>query len=73
MLAGLWGAKTFKNRQKIQHLTATMLNSTPRHYWDYDQALLRRVMWPEAVKNSLQHDSYTCRHVVRLLVHEKPF
>ena len=39
-----------------------MLESTPRHYWDFDQALLRRIVWPEAVKDSLQHDSYTCSY-----------
>ena len=62
MLAGLWGAKIWQDRVKMHHLAANMFEQTPRHYWDFDQALLRRIMWPEAVRNSLQHDSYTCTY-----------
>ena len=62
MLAGLWGAKVSQDRHKIRHLAGQMLATTPRHYWDFDQALLRRTIWPEAVKSSLQHDSYSCAY-----------
>lgn len=62
MLAGLWGAKLAHNRKKLRQLASNLLSSTPRHYWDFDQALLRRLLWPEAVKNSLQHDAYTCNY-----------
>ena len=43
-------------------LADKMLHSKPRNYWDFDQALLRRIVWPEAVKNSLQHDSFSCTY-----------
>ena len=42
MLAGLWGAKNWQNRTKLQNLAYEMFEQTPRQYWDYDQALLRR-------------------------------
>lgn len=61
MMAGLWGAKNSANRKLIGNLGSTIFNSQPRAYWDFDQALLRRIVWPEAVKNSLQHDSYSCK------------
>lgn len=60
MLAGLWGAKVSQDREKIGQLAVEMLDSTPRHYWDFDQALLRRIVWPVAVQSCLQHDSYSC-------------
>ena len=60
IMAGLWGAQNSNDRNYLRHLAELMFNSTPRHYWDFDQALLRRIIWPEAVKNSVQHDSYSC-------------
>ena len=62
ILAGLWGAKIDPNRPQMSALAQTIFKSTPRQYWDYDQALLRRIIWPEAVKDSLQHDSYSCAY-----------
>ena len=68
ILAGLWGAKNFHNRALMKDLGMSMLTSRPRDYWDYDQALLRRIVWPHASKHALQHDAYfcdshkTCRH-----------
>ena len=61
MLAGLWGAKNYEDREMLKDLGLTMLTSTPRNYWDYDQALLRRIVWPYASKSALQHDSYFCK------------
>ena len=61
MMAGLWGAKNSDSRKKLSDLGLTLLHSKPRHYWDFDQALLRRIVWPEAVKSVLQHDSYFCK------------
>jgi hypothetical protein len=60
-MAGLWGAKNANYRDKLRSLSDAMFKSLPRHYWDFDQALLRRIIWPEAVKDSLQHDSYSCQ------------
>ena len=73
-MAGLWGAQNTNDRQTLRHLGEVMLNSTPRHYWDFDQALLRRIIWPEAVKNSVQHDSYSCNfNKFNTYDHTQPF
>jgi len=60
-MAGLWGAKNSADREVIANLGTSIFHSKPRAYWDFDQALLRRIVWPVAVKNSLQHDSYSCK------------
>lgn len=62
ILAGLWGAKIDQNRLQMSALAQAMFESTPRDYWDYDQALLRRIIWPTAVQDSLQHDSFSCSY-----------
>ena len=61
-MAGMWGAKNFLDRQKISDLGSNLFHSKPRKYWDFDQALLRRLVWPEAVQSVLQHDSYSCNY-----------
>ena len=61
ILAGLWGAKNFQDRELMKDLGMSVFNSTPRNYWDYDQALLRRIVWPHASKSVVQHDSYFCK------------
>ena len=75
ILAGLWGTKLDKNRREmVKNLAVNMLNSAPRNYWDFDQALLRRIVWPEAVKDSVQHDSYSCNYAKFNSFHStKPF
>ena len=60
MMAGLWGAKNSANRMRTADLGNALFNEEPRRYWDFDQALLRRVVWPEARKDALQHDAYSC-------------
>ncbi len=60
MLAGLWGARNSNKRDSLYELGKAIFNAKPRNYWDFDQALLRRIVWPEAAKDSMQHDSYTC-------------
>lgn len=59
-MAGLWGARNELNRTLIAELGSEVLGEEPKYYWDYDQALLRRHVWPEARKSVLQHDSYSC-------------
>lgn len=61
-MAGLWGAKNSADRDKISDLGSTLFHSKPRKYWDFDQALLRRIVWPEAVRSVLQHDAYSCKY-----------
>ena len=61
-MAGLWGAKNSADREKISELGSTLFHSKPRKYWDFDQALLRRIVWPEAVRSVLQHDAYSCKY-----------
>ena len=61
MMAGMWGAKNSFNRAELTDLGSTLFNAKPRQYWDFDQALLRRIVWPAAVRDALQHDSYTCK------------
>ena len=74
ILAGLWGAKLERNRSKLADLAKNMFHSKPRQYWDFDQALLRRIIWPEAVKDSLQHDSFSCTYKKFNAYHEtRPF
>jgi hypothetical protein len=60
IMAGMWGAKNSANRPELVDLGSTLFRSKPRQYWDFDQALLRRIIWPTAVKNVLQHDSFSC-------------
>lgn len=62
IMAGLWGAKNSADRDKIFDLGSTLFHSKPRKYWDFDQALLRRIVWPEAVRSVLQHDAYSCKY-----------
>lgn len=75
MLAGLWGGRRIAGQpSNLVELGSTLFHSQPRHYWDFDQALLRRIVWPEAVKNSVQHDSYSCNFEKFNLVHHcRPF
>ena len=61
-MAGLWGAKKIdKNNQIVELANDMLMRQTPRHYWDFDQDLLRRIVWPVAKKDVFQHDSYTCK------------
>ena len=66
MMAGLWGAKNSANRMRTADLGNALFNEEPRRYWDFDQALLRRVVWPEARTDALQHDAYSCGYKGRL-------
>ena len=59
-MAGLWGAKNSAERILVADLGNAMFNEESRTYLDFDQALLRRIVWPEARKDALQHDAYSC-------------
>ena len=68
MMAGLWGAKNSANRMRTADLGNALFNVEPveRRGRDFDQALLRRVVWPEARKDALQHDAYSCGYKGRI-------
>ncbi|XP_064099258.1 uncharacterized protein LOC135210304 [Macrobrachium nipponense] len=60
MLAGLWGGSRARAGHRLSGLLWEMLKWPPRNIWDYDQVLLRRVVWPEVTNDVLVHDSYFC-------------
>ncbi len=70
-MAGLWGAKNSAARIKVADLGNALFTEEPRTYWDFDQALLRRVVWPEARRDAVQHDAYTCNYAP-FKTHHKP-
>ncbi|CAG0891388.1 unnamed protein product [Darwinula stevensoni] len=60
-ISGMWGAKTFMDRSLMGNLTAEMLWKTQLNRgWSYDQAILRKVLWPATNRRMLMHDSYFC-------------
>ena len=60
ILAGLWGAKNVLKRDLVASLAEQMFKAPPRDYWDFDQALLRRIVWPEAKSDAVVNDAYFC-------------
>ncbi|CAG0889335.1 unnamed protein product [Darwinula stevensoni] len=61
ILAGMWGAKTFMNRSLMASLTAKMLFETHLdHEKEFDQDILREVLWPATKNQMMVHDSYFC-------------
>ncbi|XP_066989631.1 uncharacterized protein [Macrobrachium rosenbergii] len=61
ILAGLWGSQTHLDRANAYHYGALMLSQPYHDLWDYDQRLLRRILWPQIRNRTMVHDSYTCR------------
>ncbi|XP_064091245.1 uncharacterized protein LOC135204922 [Macrobrachium nipponense] len=61
MLAGLWGCQTHLDRANAYHYGALMFSQPYHDLWDYDQRLLRRILWPQIRNRTMVHDSYTCR------------
>ena len=51
LLVGLWGGCRKCNKDKLTELMKEMLKWKPIHSWDYDQAMLRRIVWPEINDN----------------------
>lgn len=60
ILAGMWGGSRKRGAATLTSLLAGMIRWPPRNLWDYDQMLLKRVVWPEVLDNMLAHDSYFC-------------
>ncbi|KAK4298398.1 hypothetical protein Pmani_029249 [Petrolisthes manimaculis] len=60
ILAGMWGGSRTRGGAKLTSMLAAMARWPPRDLWDYDQALLRREVWPEVLDSLLAHDSYFC-------------
>ena len=64
----------YQSRELIEDLATSLFKSKSRKKLDFDQAILRRVVWPYAVKDSLQHDSYFCQVPKFNLYHKvRPF
>ncbi|XP_047477931.1 uncharacterized protein LOC125031301 [Penaeus chinensis] len=61
ILAGLWGARLSHARALAYDAAAVMVSQPYSDIWDYDQRLLRRVLWPKIKEDTMSHDSYTCR------------
>jgi len=73
IIAGMFGyirrntASRNKEKLKWREIYDFMLQSTykndltPRQKKDFDQVLLKRLVWPYARNNSVIHDSYTCK------------
>ena len=68
MLAGMWCFRSEINRTLSRLLLEEILDRalTYHHvYYDHaydDQPLLHKVVWEKLYDNSVQHDSYTCKH-----------
>ncbi|XP_045605224.2 uncharacterized protein [Procambarus clarkii] len=60
ILAGMWGGSRTRGASKMTEMLRGMLRWPPRDIWDYDQVLLKRVVWPEILDTVLAHDSYFC-------------
>ncbi|XP_071535845.1 uncharacterized protein [Panulirus ornatus] len=60
ILAGMWGGSRLRGGDKLTELLKGMMRWPPRNLWDYDQILLKRVVWPEVLDTVLAHDSYFC-------------
>nr|XP_027223706.1 uncharacterized protein LOC113815889 [Penaeus vannamei] len=60
ILAGMWGGSRDRGGDLLKELLAKMVRWPPRNIWDYDQMLLKRVVWPEVLDDVLVHDSYFC-------------
>ncbi|KAG7161597.1 hypothetical protein Hamer_G014161 [Homarus americanus] len=60
ILAGMWGGSRVRGGDKFRNMIREMLRWPPRNFWDYDQMMLKRVVWPEVLDSLLAHDSYFC-------------
>nr|XP_027237367.1 uncharacterized protein LOC113828563 [Penaeus vannamei] len=61
MKCSLWGARLSLTRALAYDAAAVMLSQPFSDIWDYDQRLLRRVLWPRIKEDTMSHDSYFCR------------
>ncbi|XP_043242895.1 uncharacterized protein LOC122392271 [Amphibalanus amphitrite] len=64
ILAGMWGGWNRYN-DKYRRLRQQMIGSIrPTRRFNWDQTLLRDVLWPEMVRTGdlMSHDSYQCQH-----------
>ncbi|XP_068213707.1 uncharacterized protein [Palaemon carinicauda] len=61
ILAGLWGCQTHLDRGNSYHYGAMLLSQPYSDLWDYDQRLLRRILWPLIRNRTMVHNSYTCK------------
>lgn len=64
ILAGLWGGKVQNDsiRDQWTEMGQAIFSSVPRSPWDFDQTLLRRIVWPYARRDAVQHDAYFCHY-----------
>ncbi|KAK8727009.1 hypothetical protein OTU49_009880, partial [Cherax quadricarinatus] len=60
ILAGMWGGSRTRGGEKMTEMLQAMMRWPPRNIWDYDQVLLKRVVWPDMLDTVLAHDSYFC-------------
>ncbi|XP_063884453.1 LOW QUALITY PROTEIN: uncharacterized protein LOC135113216 [Scylla paramamosain] len=60
ILAGMWGGSRERGAANLTSMLHAMTRWPPRDIWDYDQMLLKRVVWPEVLDSVLAHDSYFC-------------
>ncbi|XP_063610813.1 uncharacterized protein LOC134784635 [Penaeus indicus] len=60
LFSGMWGGSRDRGGDFLKELLAKMVRWPPRNIWDYDQILLKRVVWPEVLDDVLVHDSYFC-------------
>jgi len=60
ILGGMWGAKNTDNLTLMQTLRQQILNKAKHAFKSYDQTLLGMIVWPEAKKSMVAHDSFLC-------------
>ncbi|KAL7636893.1 UNVERIFIED_CONTAM: hypothetical protein RMT77_012651 [Armadillidium vulgare] len=61
ILGGMWGGLRTADEKKITHFFKEMFFAPIIPIWDYDQGLLRVLVWPNVKNQTVIHDSYTCR------------
>ncbi|KAL7644117.1 UNVERIFIED_CONTAM: hypothetical protein RMT77_004940 [Armadillidium vulgare] len=59
VLGGLWGAKNV-NRKELEILRNRIFAANDSHSYNYDQLILRNIVWPVAKNDVVQHDSFMC-------------
>lgn len=57
----MWGARNDHNLTLMQELRQKILDKGNKHFKSFDQQLLTSIVWPEAKRSMVAHDSYLCR------------
>lgn len=53
----MWGAIRTKDENKLVSFLKEMIITPTSDIWDYDQILLRRIVWPQVVNQIVSTDN----------------